>query len=65
VAPDFCTAVLRERRAAGYVVKKGGKGSHEKWVHPDSGRTMIVPFNLKSRHTANAILKDIGSPVRL
>ena len=65
MAPDFYTAVLRELRAAGYVVKKGGKGSHEKWVQTETGRTMIVPFNLKSRHTANAILKDIGSALRL
>lgn len=36
----------------------GGKGSHEKWQSEISGRVLIVPFNLKSRHTANGILKD-------
>ena len=38
----------------------GGKGSHEKWQSNISGRVLVVPFNLKSRHTANAILKDAG-----
>ncbi len=40
------------------------KGSHEKWVNAD-GRTLIVPRHLRSRHTANGILKDAGSPQRL
>jgi predicted RNA binding protein YcfA (HicA-like mRNA interferase family) len=37
----------------------GGKGSHEKWRHDETGRTLIVP-RTKSRHTANEILNDAG-----
>jgi predicted RNA binding protein YcfA (HicA-like mRNA interferase family) len=38
------------------------KGSHEKWQHAETGKIILVPRNLKSRHTANAILKDMGVP---
>ena len=46
--------------AAGYVLVGNAKGSHEKWQHPETGKTLIVPRNLASRHTANGILKDAG-----
>ncbi|WP_377292982.1 type II toxin-antitoxin system HicA family toxin [Rhizobium sp. SG2393] len=49
----------------GYRYFANAKGSHEKWKHTDTGRILIVPRNLKSRHTANAILKDAGSTHRL
>jgi predicted RNA binding protein YcfA (HicA-like mRNA interferase family) len=38
----------------------GGKGSHEKWRSPINGRTTTVPTSCKSRHTANAVLKQLG-----
>jgi hypothetical protein len=37
---------------------------HEVWVN-SAGHKLTVPFNLKSRHTANAILKDAGADARL
>lgn len=37
---------------------------HEVWVNA-AGHKLTVPFNLKSRHTANAILKDAGADERL
>jgi predicted RNA binding protein YcfA (HicA-like mRNA interferase family) len=43
----------------GYHYETNAKGGHEKWCD-DQGRTLIVPQTLKSRHTANAILKDAG-----
>jgi predicted RNA binding protein YcfA (HicA-like mRNA interferase family) len=39
----------------------GGKGSHEKWRSPITGRNFIVPRS-KSRHTANEVLKQAGLP---
>ena len=47
-----------------YTRVRDGKGSHEKW-RSESGRALLVPRNLKSRHTANAILKDAGSELRV
>ena len=46
---------------AGWVKTAGGKGSHEKWIEPQSRRVVIVPRS-KSRHTANEVLKQAGLP---
>ncbi|ATQ41290.1 type II toxin-antitoxin system HicA family toxin [Caulobacter mirabilis] len=58
---DFYPDLARLLAAAGWSRVPGGKGSHEKWRHDGSGRTLIVP-RMKSRHTANGILKDAGLP---
>jgi predicted RNA binding protein YcfA (HicA-like mRNA interferase family) len=42
----------------GFVQIQNAKGSHEKWVSERTSKVLIVPRNLMSRHTANAILKD-------
>jgi predicted RNA binding protein YcfA (HicA-like mRNA interferase family) len=47
---------------AGCVLKRQGKGSHEIWYSPVSGRTFSVPRNTRKIHTANSILKDAGLP---
>lgn len=47
-------------RNAGYVQISGDKGSHQKWYNPDKDRLLIVPYNLKKKHTANGIMKDAG-----
>jgi predicted RNA binding protein YcfA (HicA-like mRNA interferase family) len=45
----------------GYIKTNGGDGSHEKWISDDDNLpTLTVPFNMKSRHTANGITKDAG-----
>jgi predicted RNA binding protein YcfA (HicA-like mRNA interferase family) len=59
----YYKAVVGELKRLGYSQVPGGKGSHEKWASA-SGKTMIVPRNLYSRHTANDVLKDAGSKVR-
>jgi hypothetical protein len=62
MAEGFYKAVTEELSKRGYRYLKTSK--HEVWVNSD-GRKLTVPFNLKSRHTANAILKDAGSSVRV
>ena len=37
-----------------------GKGDHEIWRDPRSDIKFVVDGNTKSRHTANAILKQAG-----
>ena len=49
----------------GYEYLTNAKGSHEKWQCDTTGKILLVPRNLQSRHTANAILKDAGSKRRL
>ena len=59
---DFYADVTRELRLLGYERKVGAK--HEKWAN-HQGHVMIVPRKIRSRHTANGILKDCGSKKRL
>lgn len=40
--------------------KRQGKGDHEIWYSPINGRSFTVDANIKSRHTANAVLKQAG-----
>ena len=61
----FYRDVTVELSRLGFAFWKAAKGSHEKWRHPETGLVLIVPRNLKSRHTANAILKDAGSERRM
>jgi len=62
MAPQF-DRVLRELlRAAGCVVVRQGKGSHEIWHSPITKRNFPVPVGIASRHTANAILRQAGLP---
>ena len=48
--------------AAGCRLVRQGKGSHEIWESPVSGRRFTVPCNTVVVHTANRILKDAGLP---
>ncbi|MGA8293039.1 MAG: type II toxin-antitoxin system HicA family toxin [Rhodoplanes sp.] len=48
---DFYAELVRLLRAAGWRRVPSVKGSHEKWRHDETGRTLIVP-RTKSRHTA-------------
>jgi predicted RNA binding protein YcfA (HicA-like mRNA interferase family) len=55
--PDYYRQVTALLRAAQFEKIPGGKGSHEKWRSDVLSVTTIVPKSLKSRHTANGILK--------
>ncbi|MCR5013131.1 MAG: type II toxin-antitoxin system HicA family toxin [Lachnospiraceae bacterium] len=37
-----------------------GKGDHDIWYSPITKRSVTVPVKIKSKHTANAILKQSG-----
>ena len=60
MSKDLYPEIARLLNAHGWRMAEGGKGSHEKWRHPD-GRVAIVP-RTHSRHTANAIMKQVGLP---
>lgn len=36
------------------------KGDHDIWYSPITGRNVTVDTRIKSRHTANAVLKQSG-----
>ncbi len=49
-------------REAGCVFDRQGKGDHEIWFSPITGVKFVVDNAIKSRHTANAVLKQAGLP---
>jgi hypothetical protein len=48
--------------AAGCVFVRRGKGDHSIWRSPITGKHFPVDSVIKSRHTANAVLKQAGLP---
>ena len=44
----------------GCTFYRHGKGDHDIWYSPISGRHVTVDGKIKSRHTANAILRQCG-----
>ncbi len=41
-----------------------GKGDHDIWHSPLNGKNVVVDTKIKSRHVANAILKQSGIDYR-
>jgi predicted RNA binding protein YcfA (HicA-like mRNA interferase family) len=62
MAPQFDRALRERLRAAGCILVRQGKGSHEIWHSPITKRNFPVPAGIASRHTANAILRQAGLP---
>jgi len=67
MASGFGKQVRSYLKQAGWAkARHGGKGSHEIWSGPHAaGIEVSVPVKIKSRHTANAILKAAGLGKRL
>ncbi len=60
---DSYTPLLKDLlRAAGCFFERYGKGDHEIWFSPITGIRFVVDGSIKSRHTANAVLKQAGLP---
>ena len=47
---------------AGCRFERQGKGDHEIWYSPHTERRFPVDSSIKSKHTANAVLKQAGLP---
>ena len=48
----------------GCSFQRRGKGDHDIWYSPITNRGVTVDAKIKSRHTANAIMKQSGIPHR-
>lgn len=46
-------------RKAGCRFDRPGKGDHEIWIN-QAGKRFVVDSDIKSRHTANEVLKQAG-----
>ena len=56
----FTARLKRKLRKAGCRRVRQGRGDHEIWFSPVSDRNFPVDSNIKSRHTANAVLAQAG-----
>ncbi|WP_311030851.1 type II toxin-antitoxin system HicA family toxin [Mesorhizobium koreense] len=59
---NFAPLTRKLLAKAGWQLLRQGKGDHEIWHDPTTGRKVTVDSSIKSRHTANAILKFAGLP---
>lgn len=59
---DYSKALKTHLREAGCHFERQGKGDHEIWFSPITSVKFIVDNTIKSRHTANAVLKQAGLP---
>lgn len=59
---DYTKLLKRLLREAGCSFERQGKGDHEIWYSPITAIRFVVDQNIKSRHTANAVLKQAGLP---
>lgn len=59
---DFSPELKRLLHAAGCRFERQGKGDHEIWSSPTTGVRFPIDSKIKSRHTANAVLKQAGLP---
>jgi hypothetical protein len=59
---DYSREVKKRLREAGCSIHRQGKGDHEMWYSPLTDRRFPVDSKIRSRHTANGILKQAGLP---
>ncbi|WP_118184794.1 type II toxin-antitoxin system HicA family toxin [Paraburkholderia phosphatilytica] len=57
---DFTPLVKRILEENGCRFKRRGKGDHDIWHSPLTCKSFPVDASIKSRHTANAIMKQAG-----
>ncbi len=56
----FYRQIIDAMREAECTFVRNGKGDHEIWYSPITGKNFTVDRNCLSRHTANKAMKDAG-----
>jgi predicted RNA binding protein YcfA (HicA-like mRNA interferase family) len=59
---DYVKQLRDLLREAGFEFLRHGKGSHDIWRNPKTGKSVAIPASVPSRHFANKILKEVGLP---
>ena len=59
---DYSAKLKELLRNVGCAFERPGKGDHDIWFSPITGVRFPVDSKIKSRHTANAVLKQAGLP---
>jgi HicA toxin of bacterial toxin-antitoxin, len=57
---DYAPRLKRLLRQAGCRLERQGKGDHEIWYSPITNQRFPFDNRIKSRHTANGVLKQAG-----
>ena len=57
---SFTPEIIRLLREAGCQFVRHGRGDHDIWRAPVTGVHFVVDHAIKSRHTANAVLRQAG-----
>lgn len=58
--PSFTPELIAILRQYGCTFVRHGKGDHDIWFSPITSTNFTVDSKIKSRHTANAVLKQAG-----
>jgi hypothetical protein len=61
---DYTRELKKQLHEVGCCFERYGKGDHEIWFSPITQIRFVVDNHIKSRHTANAVLKQAGLPKR-
>ncbi|HDN59531.1 MAG TPA: type II toxin-antitoxin system HicA family toxin [Candidatus Marinimicrobia bacterium] len=59
---DYTQHLKKHLQKAGCRFERQGRGDHEIWYSPITGIRFVVDQHIKSRHTANAVLRQAGLP---
>ena len=59
---DFSKELKKLLLDKGCFFERHGKGDHEIWYSPITDIRFVIDNKIKSRHTANAVLKQAGLP---
>ncbi len=62
MSTSFTPELKKILLAADCYFERTGKGDHEIWYSPITQRRFVVDNSIKSRHTANGVLKQAGLP---
>jgi hypothetical protein len=57
---DYTNDVRNQLKANGCYLVRQGKGDHEIWHSPITNANFPVDSKIKSRHTANSVMKQGG-----
>jgi hypothetical protein len=59
---NYAAPLKKLLEQAGCSFRRHGKGDHDIWFSPITQISFVVDSKIKSRHTANAVLKQAGLP---
>ena len=62
---NFAGSLKKLLEEVGCHFKRHGKGGHEILFSPITQDSFVIDSRIKSRHTANAVLKQTGLPKKL